>query len=75
MPKIPTDPAARSQFFRDIALKSAAARRANRDARVCEQRTERLAAHIAKSLEKAPPLSDEQRRRLAELLRPAVKSA
>jgi hypothetical protein len=36
-----------------------------------ELRTEALAEHIAKALDQAPPLTDEQRTRLAELLRPA----
>ncbi len=33
-------------------------------------RTERTAAYIEKMLAEAPPLTDEQRARLAELLRP-----
>lgn len=38
-------------------------------------RTEKLADHIAKVLDEAPPLTDEQRGRLAVLLRPTPGGA
>jgi hypothetical protein len=61
----------RSAYYRQLAYKSAKARRVNGAARRSEAATEKLAAHIAKVLESAPPLNDEQRQRLTELLGPA----
>lgn len=37
----------------------------------CGHKDDRVAAYVEKVLAHAPPLSDEQRDRLAELLRPA----
>ena len=74
MPEFPTSEA-RSAYYRDLALRSAEARRANGAVRRSERATEKLAAHIAKVLESAPPLNDEQRARLAELLGPVRTAA
>ena len=39
-----------------------------------EFRAERLAAHIRRTVDAAPPLTSEQRERLAMLLRPSAQS-
>ncbi|MGV0699137.1 hypothetical protein ABQF47_12145 [Mycolicibacter sinensis] len=75
MSTIPTEPTARAAYYRDLAKKSAAVRRNNGIIRRRNAATEKIAAYIERTLAAAPPLTDEQRHRLAELLRPARNTA
>lgn len=75
MSTIPTNPTERSKWYSDLAAKSAAVRTANATIRRRQAATEKIAAYIERTLAAAPPLTDEQRTRLAELLAPARTAA
>ena len=63
------------EHYRLMAARSAAVRSRNAARRRADKAAAKIAAYIERTLAAAPPLTDEQRVRLAELLRPARHTA